>query len=81
MVPDWVCEILSPSSASKDREVKMPIYAHYGVAHAWLVDPLRKTLEAYVLDNRDRRLLAEASGDDTITAAAYEALELDLSGR
>jgi Uma2 family endonuclease len=37
VVPDWVCEIPSPSTESKDREIKMPTYAHYGVAHAWLV--------------------------------------------
>ena len=38
IVPDWICEILSPSTASKDREIKMPIYAHYGVRYAWLLD-------------------------------------------
>lgn len=79
VVPDWVCEILSPSTASKDREVKMPIYAHYGVGCAWLVDPVGKTLEAYGLDNGDWRLLAEASGNDAIKAAPFDALELDLS--
>jgi hypothetical protein len=30
VVPDWVCEVLSPSTESKDREIKMPIYTHYG---------------------------------------------------
>jgi len=39
VVRDWVCAILLPSTASKDRELKLPLYAHYGVAHAWLVDP------------------------------------------
>jgi Uma2 family endonuclease len=32
VVPDWVCEILSPASASLDRAVKLPIYARHGVA-------------------------------------------------
>jgi Uma2 family endonuclease len=53
VVPDWVCEVLSPSTAKKDRIAKMPVYAHYGVAYLWLVDPLARTLEAYVL--RDGR--------------------------
>jgi Uma2 family endonuclease len=39
VVPDWVCEVLSPATKSKDREIKMPIYARYGVADAWLLDP------------------------------------------
>ena len=40
VIPDWVCEILSPSTASKDREIKMPLYAHYGVPFAWLATSL-----------------------------------------
>ena len=79
VVPDWVCEILSPSTESKDREVKMPIYAHYGVAYAWLVDPKRRTLEAYALDSGEWRLLADASGNDCIAVAPFDALKLDLS--
>ncbi len=79
VVPDWVCEILSPSTESKDREVKMPIYAHYGVAHAWLVDPKRRTLEAYALADGEWHLLAEASGNDIVAVAPFEALQLDLA--
>ena len=57
----------------------MPLYAHYGVACAWLVDPQRRTLEAYGLDNGDWRLLAEASERGSTAVAPFDALELDLS--
>ncbi|NJN46506.1 MAG: Uma2 family endonuclease [Candidatus Competibacteraceae bacterium] len=50
VVPDWVCEILSPSTAKKDRILKMPTYARYGVPYLWLVDPLARTLEAFALE-------------------------------
>jgi Uma2 family endonuclease len=47
VIPDWVCEIRSPSSARIDRIKKMRIFAEYGVPYAWLIDPLSKTLEVY----------------------------------
>ena len=48
VVPDWVCEILSPSTAKRDRFTKMAIYGeHPEVRHVWLVDPLNKTLEVF----------------------------------
>ena len=47
LAPDWVCEVLSTSTAAVDRVKKMPIYAREGVGHLWLVDPLLRTLEAY----------------------------------
>ena len=43
--PDWVCEVLSPSTARIDRTDKLAIYAEFGVGHAWYVDPIAKTLE------------------------------------
>lgn len=49
VVPDWVCEILSPSTARWDRLVKMDQYAGLGVGHAWLVDPGAGVLEVYEL--------------------------------
>ena len=51
VIPDWICEVLSPSTESYDRKVKMPQYAQFGVRYAWLIDPISKFLEAYVLEN------------------------------
>ena len=49
------------------------------MAHAWLVDPKRRTLEAYALEGATWRLIAKASDKETIAAAPFDALELDLS--
>lgn len=49
VAPDWVCEVLSPSTAARDRSVKMQKYAEWGVAFIWIADPEHKTLEAYQL--------------------------------
>jgi len=51
VVPDWICEIASPSTAGVDRTVKLPIYAAYGVRHVWLVDPVKRIIES--LENVD----------------------------
>ena len=48
--PDWVCEILSPSTAKVDRVRKLAIYAREAVAHAWLIDPVLQTLEVLRLE-------------------------------
>src|SRR5882757_613950 len=42
---DWVCEVLSPATERHDRGDKVGIYAQAGVQHAWLVNPLLRTLE------------------------------------
>jgi Uma2 family endonuclease len=50
IAPDWVCEVLSASTAAVDRAEKLPIYAREGVAHVWLVDPTARTLEIFRLE-------------------------------
>ena len=40
--PDWVTEILSPSTQRADRTDKLAIYAEFGVGHAWYLDPILK---------------------------------------
>ncbi|HTN87196.1 MAG TPA: Uma2 family endonuclease, partial [Sorangium sp.] len=50
LAPDWICEVLSASTEGVDRDEKMPVYAREGVRHAWLVDPIARTLEVYALD-------------------------------
>lgn len=79
VAPTWVCEVVSPSTGRHDRVGKLPVYARAGVSWAWLVDPLHETLE--VFEHRDGAwLLAKAfGGDDTVRAAPFEAIELELS--
>jgi Uma2 family endonuclease len=47
VVPDFCCEILSPSTAADDRTLKLPLYARSGVAWVWLVDPAAHTVECF----------------------------------
>lgn len=50
LVPDWVCEILSPSNRRHDLLVKKPYYAKVCVKHHWLVDREARALTAYRLE-------------------------------
>ena len=78
VVPDWVCEILSPSTESKDRKIKMPIYANFGVAYAWLIDPRAHTLEAYALEGGAWRELGRFAGAALVSVAPFEAVTIRL---
>lgn len=77
--PDWVCEVLSPSTVSIDRVKKLAIYARERVAQAWLVDPLARTLEILRLENGRWTIVATFSGLEVARAEPFEAIELDLS--
>ena len=79
VVPDWVCEVLSPSTESTGRAIKMPIYARFGVAGAWLVDPRKRTLEAYTLEGENWRGIGHYSGDQPVAVAPFDALTLHLA--
>ncbi len=79
VLPDWVCEIFSPSTKSADREEKMPLYAHYGVSYAWLVDPKTHTLEAYELVDAKWKPSGMFRDDDTISVAPFDAILIHLA--
>jgi Uncharacterized protein conserved in cyanobacteria len=79
VVPDWVCEILSPSTAKKDRVVKLPIYARYGVQYVWIVDPLAQTLEAYTLQQGQWLLIATLKDDDEVAVPPFDAAPFSLA--
>jgi Uma2 family endonuclease len=78
LAPDWVCEVLSPSTALLDRAKKLRVYAEHGVGHAWLVDPLARSLEVLRLQGGLWTLLDVHLGDVTVRAEPFEALELPL---
>ena len=78
LAPDWVCEVLSPSTARKDRILKLPLYAEHGVGHAWLIDPVLKTLEAYQLEDRFWKLIGAFSEKDVVSIAPFDEIAIEL---
>jgi len=69
VAPDWVCEVLSPSTESYDRGDKRLIYADAGVTHIWHINPVLKMLEVYKLSD-GKWLLLDVFRDDAEVAAA-----------
>jgi Uma2 family endonuclease len=78
LAPDWVCEVLSPSTSGLDRVKKLGIYLREGVTHLWFVDPEGRTLE--VLRREGERYVVEQTfaGDDPVHAQPFDAIELEL---
>jgi len=73
-----VCEVLSSSTESVDREIKMPIYAQFGVAYTWLLDPRAHTLEAYVLEAGRWRQIGHFKEAQAVSVAPFDAVTLHL---
>ena len=79
IVPDWICEIQSPSTARIDRVTKRRVYQDLQVPYYWLLDPIAKTLEAMKLSKQGWLSVGSFGGDDRVTAEPFLDLELDLS--
>jgi Uma2 family endonuclease len=78
VAPDWVCEILSPSTASLDRAKKLAIYAREKVLHAWLIDPIARTLEVLRLADGRWSILAVHAGDEEVRAEPFGDVVIEL---
>ena len=78
VVPDWICEISSPSTAALDRVAKRTLYARHGVPHYWIVDPEARTLEA--LELSEGRWLEIGAYDETaeVRIPPFGALTLEV---
>ena len=78
VAPDWICEVLSPATAARDRVHKRNLYARSGVSHYWLIDPAARVLEA--LAANDGRWMETGVYDDTSVAriGPFEAIELEV---
>jgi Uma2 family endonuclease len=79
LAPDWVCEVVSPSTAGTDRVRKMGIYAREHLGFAWLVDPLAQTLEAFRLEGERWLQVGAWIGDAKLRAEPFESFELELA--
>jgi Uma2 family endonuclease len=78
VTPDWVCEVLSPSTVRVDKVRKMPIYAQYGVPYLWLIDPAAKTLDVFALTDGKWVLLVAFAEDDKVRAEPFQEIEIEL---
>ncbi len=79
LAPDWICEVISPSTGRLDRTGKMPIYARESVSFAWLVDPLQRTLEVFKLSEQGQWVqIATHANEGMIRAEPFDAVELEL---
>lgn len=79
VAPDWICEILSPSTRSYDMLVKRPFYAQLGVPYLWYVDPESRTLTASRLEDGRWLELGVYGGDQIARIEPFEAIEISLA--
>lgn len=75
--PDLLIEILSPSNSRRDRVDKLNLYAEYGVAEYWIVDPLERQFDFLV--NRGGKFEVQPQQDDRYASPVIEEIAIDLA--
>lgn len=78
IAPDWLAEILSPSTQRMDRTDKLKVYAQYGVGHCWYIDPIDKTLEVFARVGDKWQIAATFKDADQVAAPPFQALTFNL---
>jgi Uma2 family endonuclease len=78
IVPDWVCEILSPSTRAHDQLIKRRFYARVGVPYLWFIDPDARTLSVCKLAEALWVELGVYGPDERIRAEPFDAVELSM---
>jgi Uma2 family endonuclease len=76
--PDWVCEVLSPSTRANDVGPKRQIYSEYGVHHLWYIDPISQTLEVFTRVEKQWLLGPVFLGQAKVSAPPFDAITFDL---
>jgi Uma2 family endonuclease len=79
MVPDWVCEILSPSTRRHDLLIKKPYYARIGVSYHWLLDRAARTLTAYRLESGRWLELGTYGDERQAHIEPFDAVAIDVA--
>ncbi len=79
LAPDWICEVLSPSTEGHDRIRKMDWYGRSRVRWAWLVNPEQRSIEVYEHDGKNWVFHLGAVGNAPVKLQPFEAVEFDVS--
>ena len=75
--PDWIIEIVSPSSRAMDYNKKLLKYGTAGVREYWIVDPMQQLIMVY---NFEHDTFEQYSFSDKVKAGIYEDFEIDFAG-
>jgi Uma2 family endonuclease len=78
VVPDWVCEILSPSGRPYKQRIKRAAYARVGVRHRWYVDPAARTLSVFELESGAWIERGVFCDDEVVEAPPFEGVRLAM---
>jgi Uma2 family endonuclease len=78
VAPDWVCEVLSPSTRTYDLTEKREVYAEHGVGWLWFVDPAARTLEGFALRDGAWVLIAALHDDAEVRVPPFDAVGFGL---
>lgn len=76
-VPDFVVEILSKGTQDRDRGIKKQDYESHGVSEYWIVDPVKRNVEQYILENGSYELQMKSS-NGIIRSTAIEGFEIPI---
>jgi len=78
-VPDWVCEVLSPSTQSHDMLRKMPIYLAAGVSWAWIVNPLARHIDVFRAGEGEWLDVIGVEDQGLVRLPPFDEVELDTA--
>lgn len=78
VVPQWVCEVLSPSTAGRDRILKLDLYHANRVEWAWLVEPIDRTIEVYAWSESGWVRTQTAMGGEPIALQPFSEVRLEV---
>ena len=79
--PDFIAEIISPSTEHTDRVIKFEDYAAHGIKEYWIADPEKKTIEQYCLNkdkNKDKYELSLKSDNGIIKSISIPGFEIPI---
>jgi Uma2 family endonuclease len=79
LAPDWVCEVVSPSTERIDRQKKLRIYAREGVRYCWFIDPLKHTIEIRRLEDAEWVMTAMHRDGEVIHPEPFDAIPFPLT--
>jgi Uma2 family endonuclease len=80
VAPDWVCEILSASTADRDTGHKQRVYHLARVRHYWVIEPASQTLTVYGWQEAGYLRAVTAGAADVVRAEPFDAMDLELAG-